>query len=109
MRALLGAAAFMAALAGAASAEPVKLDEARLGTVAAGFAFGPGPIGIDIGVSNAISVPTTIANDLDFTTQIGNALAINTNAVIAALASNVSGFGTATGAANFNAGPSPMP
>jgi hypothetical protein len=109
MRALLSAAAVVAALTGAASAEPVKLDEAKLGDVAAGIAFGPGPIDIDIGVANAIFTPTSVVNDLDVTNQIGGALAINTNAVIAALASNVSGNGAAMGAANFNAGPPPMP
>lgn len=109
MRALLGAAAVVAALTGAASAEPVKLDEAKLGGVAAGIAFGPGPIDIDIGVTNAIYTPTSVVNDLDLTNQIGGALAINTNAVVAALASNVSGNGAAMGAANFTAGPPPVP
>lgn len=109
MRALLSAATVVAALTGAASAEPVKLDEAKLGEVAAGIAFGPGSIDINIGVANMISNPTHVVNDLDVTNQIGGALAINTNAVIAALANNVSGTGAAMGAANFNAGPPPVP
>lgn len=109
MRAFLSAAAVVAALTGAASAEPVKLDEAKLGEVAAGIAFGPGPIDINIGVTNMIYTPTNVVNELDVTNQIGGALAINTNAVVAALASNVSGMGAATGTANFNAGPPLMP
>lgn len=109
MRALLSAAAVVVALTGAASAEPVKLDEAKLGDVAAGIAFGPGPIDINIGVTNAIDTPTSVVNDLDVTNQIGGALAINTNAVVAALASNVVGNGAAMGSANFNADPPPMP
>jgi hypothetical protein len=102
MRALLSAAAVVAALTGTASAEPVKLDEARLGSVAAGIAFVPGPIDINVGVANII--PTDIVNNVDVTSQVGNALAVNTTAVIAALASNVSGIGVAGGLANFNAG-----
>ncbi len=109
MRAMLSAAAVVAALTGAASAEPVKLNEAKLGDVAAGIAFGPGPIDINIGVTNAIFTPTSVVNDLDVSNQIGGALAINTNAVVAALASNVSGYGNATGTANFAASPPPMP
>ncbi len=108
MRALLGAAAVVAALTGAASAEPVKLDEAKLGDVAAGIAFGPGPIDINIGVTNMILTPTEIVSDVDVTNQIGGALAINTNAVVAALASNVNGFGHANATANFTAGLPPV-
>jgi hypothetical protein len=109
MRALLSAAAVVAALTGAASAEPVKLDEAKLGDVAAGVVFGPGPIAIDIDVTNAIMTPTNVVNDLDITNQIGGALAINTNAVIATLASDVSGTGAAMAAASFDPGPPAMP
>lgn len=106
MRALLSAAAVVAALTSAASADPVKLDEAKLGDIAAGIAL-VGPV--EIGVVNTINAPTSVVNDLDFTNQIGVALATSTNAVIAALASDVSGTGAAMGAASFNAGPPPMP
>ena len=56
-----------------------------------------------------ISTPTSVVNDLDVANQIGGALAINTNAVVAALASNVSGNGAAMGAANFIPVPPPVP
>jgi hypothetical protein len=107
MRALLSAAAVFAALTGAASAEPVKLDEAGLGNVAAGFAFVPGPIDINVGIANII--PTNIVTDVDVTNQVGNALAVNTTAVIAALASNVSGIGGAASFADFNVGLPSLP
>jgi hypothetical protein len=100
MRALLSAAAVVAALTGPVSAEPVKLDAAGLGNVAAGFSLAPGPIDINIG----IATPTDIVTNIDVTNQVGNALAVNTTAVIAALASNVSGIGAAGSLANFNAG-----
>jgi hypothetical protein len=106
MRTLFAAAALAALFAGAASAEPVKLDEAALGEVAGGVSLGFGSI--DIGVANIINTPVVIDNNFDFDTQIGAALAVNTNAVIAAFSENIAGFGNsvanldfATGAAVF--------
>jgi hypothetical protein len=101
MRVLLSAVAVVAALTGAASAEPVKLDEANLGGIAAGI--------VDIGINTTIDVPTAVNNDLDVTNQIGTAVGINTTAVTAVFSSTVSGVGAAAGAANFNAGSSVIP
>ncbi len=106
MRILLAAAALVAISAGAASAEPVKLDEAALGDVAGGLSIGFGPI--DIGVANVITTPVLVDTNLDLDTQVGAALAVNTNAVIAAFSENIAGMGNsiadlgfATGAAGF--------
>jgi len=94
MRALLGALAIIGAFSAAASAEPVNLDEASLGDVVAGLEIAPvGPI--NIGVANMIAAPVSIENNIDLDSQVGYALALNTNAVIAALSSNVNGMGTA--------------
>ncbi len=116
MRILLAAAALVALSAGAASAEPVKLDEAALGDVAGGLSIGFGPI--DIGVANVITTPvlvdTSLTNDLtnnisnnfdlDLDSQVGTALAVNTNAVIAAFSENVAGMGTGVSALDFTTG-----
>lgn len=106
MRTLFAAAALAALFAGAASAEPVKLDEAALGEVAGGLSLGFGPI--NVGVANMISTPVLIDTNFDLDTQIGTALAVNTNAVVAAFSENIAGLGTsvadmalATGAAGF--------
>lgn len=93
MRTMFAAAALAAFFAGAASAEPVKLGEAALGDVAGGVSIGFGPI--DIGVANMINTPVVIDNNFDFDTQIGTALAVNTNAVIAAFSENIAGVGNA--------------
>lgn len=116
MRILLTAAALVALSAGAASAEPVKLDEAALGDVAGGLSIGFGPI--DIGVANVITTPVlvdaSVTNDLtnninnnfdlDLDTQVGAALAVNTNAVIAAFSENIAGMGNSISDLGFATG-----
>lgn len=96
MRALFSAIALVSVFGGMALAEPMKLDEAMLEDVAAG-----------VGIEIVIAVPTSIENNVEVSNQIGNVFAINTNAVIAALSSNVSGTGNATG--GFMGSISPMP
>jgi len=94
MRALLGALTIIGAFSASASAEPVNLDEASLGDAVAGLEIAPvGPI--NIGVANMIAAPVSIENNVDLNSQVGYALALNTNAVIAALSSNVNGMGNA--------------
>lgn len=106
MRILLTAAALVALSAGAASAEPVKLDEAALGDVAGGLSIGFGPI--DIGVANVITTPVMVEanfdNNLDLDTQVGAALAVNTNAVIAAFSENIAGMGNSISDLGFATG-----
>jgi len=103
MRALLGALAIVGAVGASASAEPVSLDEDSLGDVVAGLEFSPvGPI--NIGIANMIATPVEINTNIDLDNQIGYALALNTNAVIAALSSNVAGMGNAATDLGFNPG-----
>jgi hypothetical protein len=95
MRALLGALAIIGAFSAAASAEPMNLDEASLGDVVAGLEIAPviGPT--DIAIANMIATPVSIENNIDLDSQVGYALALNTNAVVAVLSSNINGMGTA--------------
>lgn len=103
MRALLGALAIIGAFGASASAEPVSLDEGSLGDVVAGLEFAPvGDINIEI--ANMIATPVAIETNVDLDNQIGYALALNANAVVAALSSNVNGMGNAAADLGFTSG-----
>jgi hypothetical protein len=84
---------------GAAQAEPLRLDERRLGAVAAGTAGLLGPVNVAIGISNPTDVevsPSTVIAagiDADVTNQVGTGVAVGVTTALGVLASGVAAAG----------------
>lgn len=85
MRRFLIAAALAGLGAGAARAEPVRLDEGGLRAVAAGEAAPAGPVNVNVSVAN----PVSVSNRVDVANQVGAGVAVGVNAAVAAFSSNV--------------------
>ena len=93
MRTILAAALLLGC--GAVQAEPLKLDEQRLGAVAAGTAGLLGPVNVAIGISNPTDVevsPSTgvvAGADVDVANQVGTGVAAGTTTAVGILGSNI--------------------
>src|SRR5688500_10838981 len=88
----------------AAQAEPLKLDERQLGTVAAGTTGLLGPVNVAIGISHATDVVVTPSTDIamgtnvDVANHVGTGVAAGTTTALGILGSNISAVGlTGTG------------
>jgi hypothetical protein len=97
MRTILAAALLLGC--GAVQAEPLKLDEQRLGAVAAGAAGLLGPVNVAVGVSTPttveVSPSTEVAAgiDADVTNQVGTGVAVGVTTALGVLASGVAAAG----------------
>ncbi len=93
MRTILAVALLLGC--GAVQAEPLKLDEQQLGTVAAGTTGLLGPVNVAIGINNPTNVDVTpstgiIANsDVDVANQVGAGVAVGTTTAVGILGSNI--------------------
>ncbi len=97
MKRIVLAAALVGLSAGAASAAPVRLDEARLQEVTAGLA-GINPLGVNVTIAVPVNVSNLIGvdNTVDVTNQIGNAFAIGVVNAVSAFADGVTAIGGVT-------------
>ena len=100
MRMLLIAVALAGLNAGAARAEPVRLDEGGLRAVAAGEASPAGPVNVNVSVAN----PVSVSNQVDVTNQVGAGVAVGVNAAVAMFSSNVVASGGVTSTVGLGGG-----
>jgi hypothetical protein len=95
MRTILAATLLLLGCGGAARAEPLKLDERQLGTVAAGVAGLLGPINIAVDVSNPTEVAVTpiteiaAGTNVDVANQVGTGVAVGVTTALGVLASGI--------------------
>ncbi len=107
MRTLVTAALLLGC--SAAQAEPLKLDERQLETVAAGNASLLGPVNVAIGISNPTNVAVTPSTDVvtgtnvDVANQVGAGLAAGTTIAVGVLGSNISASGLTGAGINLGA------
>jgi hypothetical protein len=91
----------------AVRAEPLKLDERGLGTVAAGTAGLLGPVDVAIGISTptevVVSPSTAVAAGIaiDVANQVGTGVAVNATTALGVLASGIAAAGFSEVGANL--------
>lgn len=98
MQKILLATIFLGLAAGTVSAEPVRLDEARLQEVTAGLSGIDSLLGVNINIATPVNVNNLVGvdNTVDVTNQIGNAFAIGVVNAVSAFADGVTAIGGVT-------------
>ena len=97
MHTIVGAALLLGSAA--VQAEPLKLDEQQLGTVAAGTTGLLGPVNVAMGISNPTDVDVTPSTDVatgtnvDLACLVGTGVAACTTTALGILGSNISAAG----------------
>ena len=98
MQKILLATIFLGLAAGTVSAEPVRLDEARLQEVTAGLSGLDSLLGVNINIATPVNVNNLVGvdNTVDVTNQIGNAFSVGVVNAVGVFSDGVAAIGAAT-------------